>query len=115
MLFFAHFSYPLACFWHLKDFTMDNPSSRGLLAESLKSPGLPTSSYDRSKEISDVRYVPMSHRTPDGVYNRVPANEAGHPSPAFSSPGLSSLASPGPFKNLEEVKSFSEMKQSDAV
>lgn len=88
---------------------MDNTSSQGLLADDFRSP------YGQSKKRSDIRYVPVSHQPRDGIYNRVPGTETGYPSPAFSSPGLSTLASPGPSKSLEEVKSFSDMKQTDAV
>lgn len=90
--------------------SMDNNSSQGLLADSFRSPEIPTSPYDQRKEHSDIRYLPISHQSQDGMYDRVPGTEAGHPSPA-----LSSLASPGPFKSLEQVRSFHEMKESDVV
>lgn len=88
---------------------MDNKSSQGLLAGT---PDMPSSPFGPSK---DVSYVPISYQAKDGTYSGVPGTEKGHPSPAFSSPGLSSMASPGPFQSLEQVRNFHEMKESDAV
>ena len=71
--------------------------------------------YAQPKGFSDVHYLPVTNQAQDGSYNNGLNMEAGYPSPNFSSPGLSSQASPGPFKSLEEVRNFHEMKQEDAV
>jgi hypothetical protein len=94
---------------------MDNKSSQALIPDSLRSPGMPDSPYGQPKAGSDTRYVPLAHQAGGGIYNRVSNMEATYPSPNFQSPALSSLASPGPFKSMEQVKSFHAMKQNDAV
>lgn len=77
---------------------------------------MPTSPHAQLKGFPDVHYLPVTQqKAQDGSYNNGLSMEAGYPSPNFSSPGFSSQASPGPFKSLEEVKSFHEMKQEDAV
>ncbi|ERF71360.1 hypothetical protein EPUS_03515 [Endocarpon pusillum Z07020] len=76
---------------------------------------MPTSPYAQPKGFPDVHYLPVTHQAQDGSHNSGLSMEAGYPSPNFSSPGFSSQASPGPFKSLEEVRSFHEMKQEDAI
>lgn len=77
--------------------------------------GLP---FGQGKETSSISYQPINHPSPvaDGQqYHQVPMADTSYASPALSSPGMSSLNSPGGFKSLEQVKSYNDMKTSDDV
>lgn len=94
---------------------MDENSSQGLLGDSLRTPGTRHASHEQHVEQPEVRAVRVSHQRKDGLYNSLSGTEAAYPSSAPLSPDLSTDVSPGPFKSLDEVKSFNHMKSTDTV